>query len=184
MQTEKVQQALVEEGRLAFWRQTPDVDRDHVHEQREFSRSLSLQREQRLLVLPGYGGHDEHRKCRDGQKELQRDLLLLLGLRIADKLAGAGYREYHRDQSEEGQGDGGAFELEADRGPKKRRHDDVGGGQVTAQGKGGDTEKDQPQDASFHPARGGEPGPAAPVLEHDQRQWRHDQDPGGVSEPE
>ena len=145
------------------------------------SRVVRLaQREQRLLVLPGYGGHDEHRKCRDGQKKLQHDLLLPLGLGIADKLAGAGYREYHRDQSEEGQGDGGASELEAHRGPKKRRHDDVGGGQMTAQGKGGDTKKDQPQDAGFHPPRGRELRSCrassgtrpAPVAPRSRPRWR------------
>ena len=45
MQTEEVEQALVEEGRLALGRQTPDVDRDHVHELRE----LPLPFAQRLL---------------------------------------------------------------------------------------------------------------------------------------
>ncbi len=107
-----------------------------------------------------------------------------LGLGIAGKLAGAGYREYRRDQCEEGQGDGGAFELEAHRGPEKRRHDDVGEGQVAAQGKGGDTEQDQSEDGSFDPLLGRELGLAAPVLEHDQRQWSDDQDACGVSDPE
>ena len=151
----------------------------------ESSRSRSRNVTQRLLVLPGYGGHDERRKCRDGQKKLQHDLLLPLGLGIADKLAVAGYRECHRDQGEEGQGDGDAFELEAHRGPKKGRHDDVGGGQIVgAQGKRGDAQKDQTQDAGFRPLRGRELGLAAPVLDHDQCQWRYEQDSGGVSNPE
>ena len=45
VQTEEIEQALVEEGRLAFGRQTPDVDRNHVHELRE----LALPVAQRLL---------------------------------------------------------------------------------------------------------------------------------------
>ena len=182
VEADEVTELLTEIYELAVRGDAPDVRGERLN---EFSqRALALaQCEHRLLVLPGYGGHDERRKCRDGQKKLQHDLLLPLGLGIAGKLAGAGYREYRRDQSEEGQGDGGAFELEAHRGPKKRRHDDVGEGQVTAQGKGGDTKKDQPQDAGFHPSRGRELGLAAPVLEHDQRQWRYDQDPGGVSDP-
>src|SRR5262249_47536824 len=95
----------------------------------------------------------------------------------------AGYREDRRDQGEEGQGDGGAFEFKTHRGPKKRRHGDVGEGQITAQRKGGYSKKDQPYDASFDPSRGREPGLVAPVLEHDQRQWPYDQDSGGVSDP-
>lgn len=68
-------------------------------------------------MLPGYGGHDECRKCRDSQKQLQHYLVVLLGVGMTGKLAGAGYREYRRDQGEKSQSDGGASEFKAHRGP-------------------------------------------------------------------
>ena len=180
---------LIEVGRPARRHGAPDADRHGVNHLLELlfappqCLDAFVQCEHRLLVLPRNGGYDQSRERRNDQKKLQHDLVVLLGNGIAGKLAGAGYREYRRDQRKQDQGDCGAPELKAHRGPKKRRHDDVGEGQVTAQGEGGNAEKDQPQDASFDPSRGRKPGRAAPVLEHDQRQRRHDQDPGCVADP-
>ena len=106
------------------------------------------QSEHRLLVLPGNGGHDKRRKRRDDQKKLQHDLPLPLRFGIADKLAVTGHCKCHRDQGEECQGDGSASELKAHRNPKKWRQDDVGGGQMTAQGK-----RRQPQERSVQGCR-------------------------------
>ena len=137
VQAEEIDHALVEEDRLAVGgRDARRGSEPYRRAARAPAPGRAMHGTQRQLMLPGYGRHDERRKCRDGQKKLQHDLPLPLGFRIADKLAGAGYRECHRDQSEEGQSDGGASELEAHRGPKKGRHDDVGGGQIDRSRKG------------------------------------------------
>ena len=55
IETEKVDQALVEEDRLAFRRQAPDLDRDHVHELRQLALPVAqrLQRAHLLVDIEG-----------------------------------------------------------------------------------------------------------------------------------
>ena len=50
VQAEKIDHALVEENRLAVWGKPPEVDRNHVHELREFPLALARRR-LRLLLL-------------------------------------------------------------------------------------------------------------------------------------
>ncbi|MCY1242222.1 hypothetical protein D9M72_551710 [compost metagenome] len=104
-------------------------------------------------MLPGNGCDDKRRECGNDEEELQHDLLLPLRSGITDKLAVSGYRERHRNQREERQGDSGTSEFETCGGPKQKRQNDIWSGEeASTQGKGGNAQEDEAENGSLRPA--------------------------------